>query len=157
MWCVHAQLYMVQSKNIFNHFICFLKWFLSLFVFIFSTYFVFHCLNMFCVEKQVSEFFTTQLVTPQSRNPSHEFIQKFWWLTRGLLVTHSRLAKIFVTEPRNSPSRGTPRNNFFKGFLWETCFKPLPFSLKPLFHFFFTSKPNQFEWFFIPLISLRYL
>ena len=25
----------------------------------FSAYFVFHCLNMFCFEKQVSEFLTT--------------------------------------------------------------------------------------------------
>ena len=53
------------------------------------------------------------------------------------LATHSRLAKIFVTEPRNSPSRETPRNSFLKGFLWETYFKPLSSSLKPLFHYFF--------------------
>ena len=26
----------------------------------FSAYFVFHCLNMFCVEKQVLEFLATQ-------------------------------------------------------------------------------------------------
>ena len=32
-------------------------------------------------------------------------------------------------------------------FSWETCFKPLPSSLKPLFQYF-TSKPNQFEFFF---------
>ena len=51
MWCVCAQSYMVQFKKIFDHFICFWKWFLSLFVFMFSVYFVFHCLNMFCVEK----------------------------------------------------------------------------------------------------------
>ena len=25
----------------------------------FSAYFVFHCLSMFCIEKQVSEFFAT--------------------------------------------------------------------------------------------------
>ena len=29
----------------------------------FSAYFVFYCLNMFCVEKQVLEFFVTQLAT----------------------------------------------------------------------------------------------
>ena len=29
--------------------------------------------------------------------------------TRGLLVTHSQLAKIFTTEPRDSPSRETQR------------------------------------------------
>ena len=46
----------------------------------------FHYLNMFCIEKQVSELFAAQLATHQSRNPSHEFIQK-------LLATHSRLAR----------------------------------------------------------------
>ena len=61
----------------------------------FSVYFVFHCLTMFCIEKQVSEFFAAQLVTRQSRNPSREFIQK-------LLATHSRLAKIFAIETRDS-------------------------------------------------------
>ena len=130
MWCVCAQSYMVQSKNIFDHFICFWKWFLSLFVFMFSVYFVFHYLTMFCIEKQVSEFFATQLATRQSRNPSHKFIQK-------LLVTHSWLVKIFATESRDSPNRRMPRNNFLKGFLWETCFKPLPSSLKPLFQYFY--------------------
>ena len=80
--------------------------------------------------------------------------RSFWRLTRGLLAAHSRLAKIFATEtrgsrlklaargllatePRDSPSRETPRNSFLKGFLWETCFKPLPSSLKPLFQYFY--------------------
>ena len=89
----------------------------------FSVYFVFHCLNMFCIEKQVSEFFAAQLATHQSRNPSREFIQK-------LLATHSRLtcvllatrenfrhwtwqlAKIFTTEPGDLPSRKTPKISF---------------------------------------------
>ena len=154
MWCVCAQSYMVQSKKIFDHFICFWKWFLSLFVFMFSVYFVFHCLNMLCIEKQVSEFFAAQLATRQSRNPNREFIQKLLathsrlardsqkfsrlkLATRSLLATHSRLAKIFATEPCDSPSRETPRNSFLKGFLWEICFKPLPSSLKPLFQYFF--------------------
>ena len=56
----------------------------------FSVYFVFHCLNMFCIEKQVSEFFAAQLATRQSRNPSREFIQK-------LLATHSRLTRDSLT------------------------------------------------------------
>ena len=123
-----------------------------------SVYFVFHCLNMFCIEKQVSEFFAAQLATRQSRNPSRELhpeafggslaacsrltrdSRKFSRLklaTRGLLATHSQLAKIFATEPRDSPSREMPRNSFLKGFLWETCFKPLPSSLKPLFQYFY--------------------
>ena len=120
----------------------------------FSAYFVFQCLNMFWFEKQVSEFFAAQLATRQSRNPSREFIQK-------LLAAHSRLARgslatreifatetrgsrlklaargLLATEPRDSPSRETPRNSFLKGFLWETCFTPLPSSLKPLFQYFY--------------------
>ena len=87
----------------------------------FSAYFIFHCLNMFCVEKQVLEFsatqLATQLATRQSRIPSHEFIQKLWRLTHDLLATHSRLAKIFATVPRNLPNRETPKNSFLKGFL----------------------------------------
>ena len=63
--------------------------------------------------------------------------RSFWRLTRGLLATHSRLAKIFATETRDSPSREMPRNSFLKGFLWETYFKPLPSSLKPLFQYFY--------------------
>ena len=106
MWCVCAQSYIVQSKKIFDHFICFWKWFLSLFVFMFSAYFVFHCLTMFCIEKQVSEFFVAQLATRQSRNPNREFIQKLLAahlrLVCNSLVTHSRLAKIFATETRDS-------------------------------------------------------
>ena len=154
MWCVCAQSYMVQSKKIFDHFICFWKWFLSLFVFMFSVYFVFHWLTMFCIEKLVLEFFAAQLATLQSRNPSRELIQKLLathsrlardsrkfsrlkLATHGWLTIHSRLAKIFATEPRDSPNRETPRNSFLKGFLWETCFKPLPSSLKPLFQYFY--------------------
>ena len=180
MWCVCAQLHMDQSEKIFDHFICFWKWFLSLFVFMFSVYFVFHCLNMFCIEKQVSEFFATQLATRQSRNPSREFIQKllathsrlagdslaacwrltrdsqkFSWLklaTRGLLATHSQLAKFFATEPRDSPSRETPRNSFLKGFLWKTCFKPLSSSLKPLFQYFYIK--NQPIWMVFHFINI---
>ena len=68
--------------------------FLSLFVFMFSVYFVFHCLTMFCIEKQVSEFFAAQLATRQSRNSSREFIQKF-------LTTHLRLARNSLATREN--------------------------------------------------------
>ena len=82
----------------------------------FSAYFVFHCLNMFCVEKQVSEFFATQLATRQSRNPQSrvhlEALATHSQLTRGSLATREnfrdwtlRLTKIFATEPGDSPSR----------------------------------------------------
>ena len=61
------------------------------FVFLFSAYFVFHCLNMFCVEKQVLEFFAIQLATrpvakPQSRvHP--EALATHSWLARDSLAT----------------------------------------------------------------------
>ena len=90
---VCAQLYMDQFKRFFIIFICFWKWFSLLFVFIFSAYFVFHSLNMLCVEKLVSEFFATQLVTRQSQNPNHEFIQKLWRLIHDSLTTRSRLTR----------------------------------------------------------------
>ena len=127
MWCVCAQLYMDQFKKIFDHFICFWKWFFSLFVYMFSTYFVFHCLNMFCVEKQVLKFFVTHLATRQSWNPSREHIQKLLQFTRENL--HDSL--------RDLTSRETPRNSFLKSFTRETCFKPLSSSLRPLFHYFY--------------------
>ena len=60
-------------------------------------------------------------------------------------------------------NRETPKNNFLKSFSWETYFKPLPFSLKPLFQYFYIkSQPiwmvfhsiniskiilNSFHWF----------
>ena len=127
MWCVCAQLYMDQSKRIFDHFICFWKWFLSLFVFMFSFYFIFHCLNLFYVEKQVLEFFTTQLATRQLRNPIREFIQKIWRLTRNSW-------KFLRLNLATRPVTKRPK---IKGFLWETCFKHLPSFYKPLFQYFY--------------------
>ena len=119
MWCVCAQLYMDQSKNIFDHFICFWKWFLSFFVSMFSAYFVSHCLSMFCVEKQVLEFLTTHSGDLQAARPSHE-------VTQNVLVTHSWLV-----------SHETPRISFLKSFFMETYFKHLLSSLKPLFQYFY--------------------
>ena len=52
-------------------------------------------------------------------------------------MTHLRLAKIFATEFLDSPSRETNRNSFLKSFSWETSFKPLSSSLKPLFQYFY--------------------
>ena len=128
-----AQSYMVQSKIFFDHFICFWKWFLSLFVFMFSVYFVFHCLNMFFIEKTGVRVFCGSA----GDSPVASSSRSFWRLTRGLLATHSRLAKILATEPRDSPSCEMPRNSFLKGFLWETCFKHLSSSLKPFFQYFY--------------------
>ena len=165
MWCVCAQSYMVQSKKIFDHFICFWKWFLSLFVFMFNVYFVSNCLNMFCIEKTGVRVFRgsagdSPVVKHQLRVHPEVFgyslasfsrptrdSRKFSRLnltTRSLLATHSRLAKIFAAEPRDSPSRETPRKSFLKGFLWETCFKPLSSSFKPLFQYFYIK--TQSNW-----------
>ena len=86
-------------------------------MFLFSVYFVFHCLNMFCFEKQVSEFLATQfgylrelpvLATRfddlQATSLSCEFTQKGF-------VTHSRLT-----------SRETPRISFLKSFFVGNLF-----------------------------------
>ena len=138
MWCVCAQSYMVESKNIFDHFICFWKWFLSLFVFMFSVYFVFHCLNMFCIEKNRCQSFSRlRWRLASHETPAASSSRRFWQLTRGLLVTHSRLTKIFATKSRDLPSCETPRNNLLKGSLWETYFKPLSSSFKHLFYYFY--------------------
>ena len=56
------------------------------------------------------------------------------WLTRDLRK-FSRLA-----------SHEMPRNSFLKGFSWETYFKHLPSSLKPLFQYFYIK--TQSIWMF---------
>ena len=83
----------------------------------FSAYSIFHCLNMFCFEKQVSKFLATHfgylhellvLATRfgdlQSVSPSCEFTQKGF-------ATHLRLA-----------SRETPRISFLKSFFVGNLF-----------------------------------
>ena len=123
MWYVCGQLYMDQTKKIFDHFICIWKWFLSLFVFMFSAYFV---LNMFCVEKQVSEFFATHFATRQSQNLQVVSSSRSCC---NSLATHENF--------RNSPNYEMPKNSFLKSFSWEICFKRLTSSLKPLFQYFY--------------------
>ena len=56
-------------------------------------------------------------------SPSREFTQKGF-------MTHLRLNSQLA-------SREMPKISFLKTFLWKTCFKPLPFSLKPLFQYFY--------------------
>ena len=117
-----------QTKKIFDHFIYIWKWFLSLFVFMFSAYFVSHCFkHVLCWKIGVKIF-----------GYSHESQV----LATGL-ATHSRVASFqgFSHEftqngsqiTRNSPIAKTPKISFLKGFSRETCFKLLPSSLKPLF------------------------
>ena len=123
-----AQLYINQSKKIFDHLYVFgSDFYHSLCSYLVLTLF-FIVLNMFCVEKQVLEFFATHsrlakifvthLATRQSCNSSCEFIQKLsWlilWLARNSLMTRENF--------HDSSSRETPRNNFLKSFSWETYF-----------------------------------
>ena len=87
----------------------------------FSAYFVFHCLNMFCFEKQMSEFLATHfgylrelpvLATRfgdlQAASLSRKFTQKGF-------VTYLRLSSRLA-------SRETPRINFLKSFFVENLF-----------------------------------
>ena len=117
--------------------------FLSLFIFMFSAYLIFHCLNMFCVEKQVSKFFATHSqVTKLEKCIFPTFLcslaERF---TTHSLKSRKRLSKFHEKKFRDSscdsPNRETPRNSFLKGFSWENCFKPLPSSLKTLFQYFY--------------------
>ena len=142
--CVCAQLYMDQTKKIFDHFICIWKWFLSLFVFIFSAYFVFHCLNMFYVEKQGSKFLATLASTEfwqlaQSRNASRKFIQKLSRLIRD--------SRKFSRLSSRLANREMPRNSFLKGLSWKTYFKPLSSSLKLLFQYFYIKTQPIWKFF----------
>ena len=139
MWCVCAQSYMVQSKKIFDHFICFWKWFLSLFVFMFTAYFVFHCLNMFCIEKKTSvRVFRGSagdllVAKPQSRVHPEAFGDSLAACSR--LTCDSRKFSQLNLATRLVAKR--PKSAFYRAFSWEACFKPLPSSLKPLFQYFY--------------------
>ena len=116
----------------------------------FSAYFVFHCLNMFCFEKQVSQFLATH----------------FGYL-RELLVLATRFGNLQATSlSREFTQKGfatqiatrqswNAQNQLFKELFRGKLVLNLSHSLlNPSFNIF-TSKPNQFEWFFIPLTSLR--
>ena len=76
----------------------FLEAILSLFVFMFSAYFVFHCLNMFCVEKQVLEFLAThsgylrKLPVLATRFGDLKVVSSSCEFTQKGFATHSRLA-----------------------------------------------------------------
>ena len=82
---------------------------------------------------RLAKIFATHLATRQTRNASHEFIQKLSRLTCDSLATREN----FCDSLHDSPSRETPRNSFLKSFSWEIYFKPLPSSLKPLFQYFY--------------------
>ena len=102
----------------------------------FSAYFVFQCLNMFCFEKQVSEFLATHFGYLRELPASCQF-----WLL-GLAackprVQTERFRGSLATCLATHQSRNTQNQLFKEFFLWETCFKPLPSSLKLLFQYFY--------------------
>ena len=77
----------------------------------FSAYFVSHCLSMFCVEKEVSEFLATHSSDLQIARPSHEF----WLLILATckprdLVT--RLHRMSWRLTRDSPVAKHPESAF---------------------------------------------
>ena len=150
MWCVCAQLYTDQSKKIFDHFICFWKWFLSLFEFMFSAYFIFQQTCSVLKNRCLSFLRLISRLARDSRKFLRLISRLISWLashatqvtsssrsfrdsSRDKLMTH----KNFRDSLRNSLSCETPRNSFLKGFSWETCFKPLTFSFKPFFQYFY--------------------
>ena len=63
------------------------------------------------------------------------FGYSFWWL-----ASREFTQKGFAIQSRLSSrlaSHESPKNSVLKGFLWETSFKPLTSSLKPLFQYFY--------------------
>ena len=63
----------------------------------FSAYFVSHCLNMFCVEKQVLEFFLLILATYASSEQAASFGYSFWQL-----ASHESKPQVHTEGFRNS-------------------------------------------------------
>ena len=128
MWCMCAQIYMDQSKFFFDHFICIWKWFLSLFVLGFNALLCFSLFKHVLYWKTSVRVFRDSLVTHDSPITKPQS-----WVHPKAFATHLVTRENF----RDSPSRETPRNSILKGFSWETCFKPLPSSLKFLFHYLY--------------------
>ena len=87
----------------------------------FSAYFVFHCLNMLCVEKQMSEFFRDSFAT---RKNFHSSTRNSPIMKPQLRVHLEAFATHLATHENfhDSPSREMPRNSFLKSFSWKTCF-----------------------------------
>ena len=161
--CVCSTIYGSIQKD-FDHFICFWKWFLSLFVFIFSAYFVFHYFKHVLCWKTSVKFFCDSLTTRQSGNWKSAF---FFFFLLFLQLTHDSWNSQVVCSSRSFrdsrkfswpiswlTNRRTPRNSFLKDFHGKPVLNLSHPLLNPSFNIF-TWKPNPFEWFFIPLTSLR--
>ena len=106
------------------------------FVFMFSAYFVFHYLNMFCVLKQVSNFLATHSGYLREQPASC----KFWLLILAICKSWVQAVSLhrmswWLTLDSSVVKR--PKSAFYRAFSWKTCFKPLLSSLKPLFQYFY--------------------
>ena len=80
-----------------------------------------------------SEFWLLDLATRPVVKPQSQVHPKAF-------ATHSQLTcdlQKFSRLISWLASRKTPKNSFLKCFSWETCFKPLPSSLKPAFQYFY--------------------
>ena len=108
----------------------------------FSAYFIFQQTCSVLKNRCLSFLWLISRLTRDSR----KFLRLISWLashamqvasssrsfrdsSQDKLMTHKNF--------RNSLSCETPRNSFLKGFSWETCFKPLTFSFKPFFQYFY--------------------
>ena len=164
MWCVCVQLYIDQTKKIFDHFICISKWFLSLFVLMFCAYFVFHCFKHVLYWKTSVRVFHN---SPVAKLEKCIFFCIFWFSGRDVrdsLVAHSRVSTQVAKKTKKIlwklsswlisqlASHETPRISFLKSFSWETYFKPLTSSLKPLFQNFYIK--TQPIWMFFHSINI---
>ena len=69
-----------QTKIFFDHFIWIWKWFLSLFVFMFSAYFVFHCFKHVLCWKTGIRIFRDSLATREIGKM--HFLRIFWFSGR---------------------------------------------------------------------------
>ena len=69
-----------QTKKIFDHFIWIWKWFLSLFVFMFSAYFFFHCFKHVLCWKTGIRIFRDSLATREIGKM--HFLRIFWFSSR---------------------------------------------------------------------------
>ena len=104
------------------------------------------------MKNKYKNFWLLILVTCTSSEQVASFGYSFWLLARVVsklrvlatrfgdlqVVSSSRefTQKGFATHSQLA-SREMPRINFLRAFSWETCFKPLPSSLKPLFQYFY--------------------
>ena len=111
-----------QTKKIFDHFICIWKWFLSLFVFMFSAYFVFHCFkHVFCWKTGVRVFHDS-LASCETRKK--HFLRIFWFSSKevcdSLASEHSSHKKnyenfmkiVFRTHHATCPVAKHPKTAF---------------------------------------------